>query len=358
MSVPLPLRSLVSAAVAALLLASCAGSGGSSGASSSGSTTTPEEEATTTADAGDAAPVPSAGCGKTTVLSVVEEKTYLDDSNRWFLLSTPLTHDGTTPVPLVLDFHGLSEGAELHARMSDLAAYGDDHGFAVVQPQGEGDPTRWQVKADIARNDDLQFVSELLDQLEAKLCIDTSRVYATGLSNGAIMSSLLACTMSDRFAAVAPVAGVVHPEGCEQSRPVPILAIHGTADPILLFNGGIGSQLSNLLSDGDASASSGEQPAEADLDGPGYPAAAQEWATSNGCTGDPTDEDLTDTVIERTWACPADADVEFVIVEGGGHSWPGSTFSEAAERFIGPTDMSIDANDLIWDFFSRFALPR
>ena len=67
---------------------------------------------------------------------------------------------------------------------------------------------------------------------------------------------------------------------------------------------------------------------EADLDGEGYPATAQAWADGNGCTGEPIDEDLTDTVIERTWDCPPDGATEFLIVEGGGHSWPGSAFSQ------------------------------
>src|SRR5690606_20552243 len=131
-------------------------------------------------------------------------------------------------IPLVFDIHGLAEGAQVHARMTEMAAFGIDEGFAVVMPHGEGAIPRWEVDPDPEANADLQFIAAVLDQVEAELCIDTSRVYATGLSNGAFMSSVLACSMADRFVAVAPVAGVIHPEGCEPSRPVPVLAIHGT----------------------------------------------------------------------------------------------------------------------------------
>ena len=196
-----------------------------------------------------------------------------------------------------------------------------------------------------------------LPACEAEQCIDTSRVYATGLSNGAFMSSVLACTMADRFVAVAPVAGLIHPKTCAPARPIPVLAFHGTADPILLFNGGVGGRLNEVLGKGGDVTEDTSTVPEPDLNGPGYPAAAQEWATANGCTGDPTDEDLTKTVLERTWTCPADAPVEFMIVDGGGHSWPGSEFSQKVEKIVGPTDMSIDADELTWDFFQRFSMP-
>jgi polyhydroxybutyrate depolymerase len=175
------------------------------------------------------------------------------------------------------------------------------------------------------------------------------------------MSSVLGCTMADRIAAIAPVAGLIRPASCDPSRPVPVLAFHGTEDPILLFNGGVGDRLGNVLpgDDGQAPEAGGEEAPipEADLDGAGYPQAAQEWATGNGCSGKPEDEDLTDTIIERTWDCPADGVVEFLIVEGGGHTWPGSKFSEKLADIMGATDMGTNANEVVWQFFQRFQLP-
>ena len=85
--------------------------------------------------------------------------------------------------------------------------------------------------------------------MEAHQCVDESRIYATGLSDGALFTSLLACTMANRFAAFAPVAGVVVNKPCDPGRRVPIIAFHGTADPILYFNGGVGTaMLNNALS--------------------------------------------------------------------------------------------------------------
>lgn len=363
------------ALVAALALGAAACSSEGSDASDGGTsepaaettTTTPEatDDAATAVGPGEVAsaePVASTGCGTSEVGSVVEEKQFLDDSERWFLLTTPTEHDGETPIPLVFDFHGLAEGANVHARMTEMAAYGSEEGFAVVMPHGEGDVPRWEVTPDLEQNTDLQFVSELLDQLEAELCIDTSRVYATGLSNGAFMSSVLACTMSDRFVAVAPIAGVIHPEGCEPTRPVPVFAIHGTDDAILLFNGGVGERLNQVLGGADR----GELPPaeesglpEADLEGEGYPANVRAWAETDGCSdAAPSDEDLTETVMLRTYDCPPEGAVEFAVVDGGGHSWPGSEFSQQVANAVGTTDTSIDANELIWAFFQRFAMPQ
>ncbi|MBX3285224.1 MAG: prolyl oligopeptidase family serine peptidase [Actinobacteria bacterium] len=366
----LPVLALVVAS--ALLAGGCAGSDseGSSpttaGASGDSSTTIAEATTTTVdptaAPAGEVAtaePIPSDGCGRSTVTAGTEQKQDLPESGRWYLLTTPPEHDGETPLPLVIDYHGLSEGAEIHATFSQFGAYAAEHGFVVVQPNGTGEPVGWNVGLDPETNPDLVFTQDLLSQLETDLCIDTSRIYATGLSNGAMMSSTLACTMADRFAAVAPVAGIMRADGCDPSRPVPVLTMHGTDDPILYFNGGVGDRLGNVLEAAPGSATTEPEAAipPADLDGPGYPAAAKAWAEGNGCTGDPVDTELTPSITQRTWDCPAEAPVEFLVVQGGGHSWPGSEFGKAAESIVGPTDMSIDATEVIWQFFQRFALP-
>lgn len=304
-----------------------------------------------------AAAIPSSGCGTSTARAVEEERRTLPGSDRWYLLTVPPAHDGRTPLPLVLDIHGLSEGADIHARVSGMGAYATQHGFIAVLPSGTGTPVRWDVGLDRAGNADLVFLDHLLDELEADLCVDTSRVYATGLSNGALLSSTIACTMADRFAAVAPVAGVAHPVRCDAARPVPVLAFHGTADPILLFNGGVGTRLGRVL--GREGTPAEEEPIpEADLDGAGYPAAAADWAAANGCDDEPVESTPTPSVIVRTWDCPTGAEVELVILVGGGHSWPGSALLQGVEQVVGPTDMSIDATDMIWRFFQRFALPR
>lgn len=357
---------------AALALAACSSGGSESSAttggtkskpgrgSAAGSTTTTAKVDGGSTDRADAAPagkvatgkaVASKGCTKGTAKTVSLEKQTVGD--RYYLLTVPDRADGTTPLPLVLDFHGLLEGAEVHATNSNLNPYAKSHGFVLATPNGSGTPIHWEVAPDRKANQDLVFVDAMLDKLEAEQCIDTSRIYSTGLSNGAFFSSTLACAMSDRVAAVAPVSGLTRNPDCKPPRPVPVLTFHGTADPILLFNGGIGKRLGALL----AGKPDTSPLPKAELDGPGYPKAAKDWATANGCKATFTEKPVTKTVTQRTFDCPAKATVVFDIIDGGGHTWPGTQFSVPLEKIMGPTEQSIDANDVIWKFFQRFRLP-
>lgn len=308
---------------------------------------------TTTTTPADIAPVPSAGCGTSTVGALARERRTMvvGAEERWYLLSTPPAHDGATPLPLVVELHGLAEGAGIAAEMSQLDTVATREGFVAAYPNGSGEPVRWNQHLDADPNTDFDFIAQLLDTLGDDLCIDLARVYATGLSYGAIMSSSLACVMADRIAAIAPVAGVEHPDACEPGRPVPVLAMHGTADPILFFNGGVGD-LGAALSGGELALPD----TPIDLDGAGYPASMAAWAEANGC-GTATDERRSAHVIERSWDCEANAEVRFLIIEDGGHSWPGSAFSKAIEGVVGPTTDELDATEEIWSFFQRHALP-
>lgn len=319
--------------------------------STTGETSEPDTaSSTTTAAPGDGPAVPSAGCeagGAPTELVKQRHDITSGAEQRWFLLTAPAK---AGPLPLVVDFHGLSEGAEVHTLMSEMGELGLEEGFVTAFPHGTGTPVAWRVGAEPG-SPDLQFVAALLDTIGAERCIDTSRVYATGLSNGAMMTSRLACSMADRFAAFAPVAGLTLYDDCDPARPVPILTFHGTADPILLFNGGID------LSGTDGSPEREEPLPEADLDGEGYPATAREWAEVLDCDAEASDEEVTDELIERTWDCPEGAALEMVIVVGGGHSWPGSEFSKQVEAIIGPTTNDVHASEAAWEFFSRYQLP-
>jgi polyhydroxybutyrate depolymerase len=294
---------------------------------------------------------PSAGCGTSTASPRERERLTLDVGGveRWYLLSVPAGHDGTTPMPLVVELHGLAEGAAIAAQMSEIDALGEREGFVSVFPNGSGQPVRWNESLDASPNEDLDFLDALLSSLSTSLCIDEARVYATGLSYGAIMSSTLACVRSDRFAAIAPVAGVRFPDGCAPARPVPVLSFHGTVDPILFFNGGVGD-LGAALGGGTLELPSGE----VDLEGPGYPAAVAAWAEANGC-GAWSDERRSEHVIDRVYECDDDAETRFVIIEGGGHSWPDSDISRAIEGVVGPTTDEAHATEEIWAFFERHA---
>jgi polyhydroxybutyrate depolymerase len=217
----------------------------------------------------------------------------------------------------------------------------------------------WNTTARPPANPDLGFVSALLSHVESTQCIDTSRVYASGFSDGSFMVSLVACTMSNQFAAIAAVSGLQLPKPCRTHRPVPIITFHGTADPILFFNGGIGTAtLNRILGNGGSGDSSSTttttQPAR--LHGSGYPATVQAWAVKDGCNAKSTDTKVASRVILRTYQCPAGTDVKFLIVLGGGHSWPGSKFSQEISSITGYTTFQINATNQIWAFFRQFRL--
>jgi polyhydroxybutyrate depolymerase len=325
---------------------------------------------------------PSAGCEADRPARAGDRRvtTTSDGHERWYLRHVPEAYDGTTPMPLVVDFHGYSEGAQIHVSMSGLSAFGDEQGFITLTPQGRGRVPLWDTTFG---GQDLTFVGDLLDEAEDSLCIDTNRIYVTGLSNGAFMTSAVACQYADRVAAVAPVAGVRDIDGCEPSRPVPVVAFHGTADRFLTFEGGPGPAVADLpapdgsdrsLADvqpsedtGDASEGSeggeaadegersvtGADPAPGD---PSVPEVVAAWANRNGCDAEPEAEAVADDVRVERYSCPPGADAELYRIINGGHTWPGSDFSASIESIVGKTTMSISANEVMWDFFEDHPL--
>ncbi|MGH9214838.1 MAG: alpha/beta hydrolase family esterase [Acidimicrobiales bacterium] len=278
---------------------------------------------------------------------------------RWYLRHVPPAHDGTTPVPEVVDLHGYSEGADVHAVVSGLGPYGDEQGFVTLTPhgQGQGPVPLWDTTPG---GRDQVFLEAMLDEVEASLCVDTARIFVTGLSNGAMMTSTLACELSDRFAAAAPVAGVTEVEDCDADRPVPVVAFHGTDDGFLSYDGGFGPQVASLPSPdgqgtlGDAADPPGE-PVEPT--GPPVPEVVAEWADRNGCDDTaPEEQAVADDVTVLSFGCPTGAEAELYRVEGGGHSWPGSEFLASVENIVGHTTMSISANEVMWEFFEQHPL--
>ena len=183
------------------------------------------------------------------------------------------------------------------------------------------------------------FLSALIDQLWNEYDIDLSRVYSTGMSNGGYMSYQLACSLSDRIAAIASVTGsmtVITDSDCDPQRAVPVLQFHGTSDIVVNYNGIPGFSL----------------PLEDVID---Y------WVDQNGCatTPDTTDIPNTDTTDNSTVElftygnCADDTAVEFYKITGGGHTWPGA-FPFGVS---GATNQDIQASPLIWEFFNRFTHP-
>lgn len=263
------------------------------------------------------------------------------------------------PRPVVLDLHGYLEPAVIAHASSGFGDYGATQGFITVTPQlDEPGPPRWNFEPQSA---DIHWLAGLIDHVGATLCVDTRRIFVTGLSMGAFTTSSLACQLSDRIAAIAPVAGVQDFPWCKTSRAVPVIAFHGTADPIVAYTGGAGPNARLLPSPDGTGSSVGTERNGPTVNGPGpasVPESVAGWARRNGCGAVPERQQIAPDVYREHYPCPAGADVELYSVQGGGHVWPGDTAVPFPEIFVGSNTTSIDATQLIWDFFEAHPLPE
>jgi polyhydroxybutyrate depolymerase len=239
--------------------------------------------------------------------------------------------------------------------MSALGPFGDTHHFVTITPQGSGTSVpRWDTGLHSA---DVKYIGDLLDEVERTVCVDEHRVFVTGLSNGAFMTSAVACKYADRIAAAAPVAGIRDIAGCKPARPVPVIAFHGTADPYVSYNGGLGEKAAELPA-GDGSGKTLGQIGAVNpkQKGATIPQITAAWAKRNGCTTRPTSTTVAADVTLIRFPCPHGDEAELYRITGGGHTWPGSAFSKAIASAVGYTTFSISADDLMWKFFEDHPL--
>jgi polyhydroxybutyrate depolymerase len=248
----------------------------------------------------------------------------------------PPAYDAKTAIPVVLDFHGLSMSAAGEDLLSRMNAKADKAGFVSVHAEGIGAQQSWNAgaccgEAASAKVDDVAFAAKILDELEAKLCVDKKRIFSTGMSNGGALSHRLACELSTRIAAIAPVAHVmtIPLATCKPSRPVSVFNFNGTSDTLVPYAG----------------------------NGVGYPSVASTmstWASRNGC-GTTTHEILKkgDVTCVTFDGCKPGVEVSHCTVDGGGHTWPGG----APVPFLGKTTNEISATDAMWDFFVKHPMP-
>ena len=271
-------------------------------------------------------------------------------------------------VPLVLAFHGSAWNAEVMRRTTGFDELADTEGFIAVYPEGSGpgDVHSWNALSCCsfaleAGVDDLEFVRRLLDELVARYPVDPERVYATGFSNGGMMTHLLGTELTERFAAIAVVSGGMFGTESMPATPLPVLVIHGTGDIILPYDGGWGAlrTLSGKLN-------------------PILPVTETVafWREVNGCKSDP-ERSAFRNVIVRTYAgCGSGAEVIVYTLLDGDHSWPVLTQSSPDALLADPSgdllsllssdgslggasdavpwdlfEIGIDASDVIWEFF-------
>lgn len=246
-------------------------------------------------------------------------------------MHVPPTYDGKKAVPVVLNFHGRLSSAAQEEAISQMTPKSDAAGFVVVYPTGVGQTWNGGYccgEAQTQNVDDVGFTRALIDELGAKLCIDKRRVFATGLSNGGFMSHRLACELSDRIAAIGPVAGHTLLATCAPSRPVPVIHFHGTADQLVPYPGGLGM---GSVED-----------------------SLKAWALRNGCAKTPVQTyKKGDATCVTYGSCTAGADVTLCTIADGGHTWPGGT----PVPYLGKTSQDLDATDAMWTFFEAHPLP-
>ena len=260
---------------------------------------------------------------------------YHDGYQREYKLYIPASYNSNTDVPLVLSFHGLTSNANLNFLYTKFHEIADTAGFILAHPQGvllQGVP-HWNVGlSGFSSVDDIGFTNALLDTIISQYSIDQNRIYTCGMSNGGYMSFLLGCQLSSRFAAIASVTGSMTNSiynQCNPTHPTPVLQIHGTMDPTVLYNGNFTSK-----------------PIEDVI---------QYWSNYNNCSATPIITNVPDliswdgsTVIHYEYSGGNNGSVvEHFKVINGGHDWPGAWGNQ-----------DINASVEIWRFFSRYNLQN
>jgi polyhydroxybutyrate depolymerase len=261
---------------------------------------------------------------------------------RAYLLHVPRNIPADHPMPLVICLHGFAEWPAHVMRLSHWNKLADESGFLVVYPRGTGFPFRWRSGGRFGQaeeqNADVQFVSDLIDQLKKEYNIDENRIYANGLSNGGGMSFVLAGKLSERIAAFGGVAGayVLRWTDYTPARPVPAIIFHGTDDPIVPFHPKSSGRFSVL---------------------PEIDQWVEALAERNGCQTNsvplPGSSSFSGV---RYPGGSNNAEVIFYTLTGGGHTWPGGKPMPAF--IVGKTTPDVDATRLMWDFFKEHPLKR
>ena len=257
---------------------------------------------------------------------------------RDYLLYVPKSYQPTVPTALIISMHGFAEWPAHQAEISRWNDLADQNGFIVVYPAGTGFPPRWSSSGPDWQKE-VQFISDLIDHLAGQYAIDPARIYNNGLSNGGGMSFLLSCKLADRIAAAGGVSGayLLSWKECDPARPVPFIALHGTADPIVPYEGGRSASFNNPF--------------------PSIPDWVRALAKHNGCADTPAALAVSAEVSGVSYdRCSHNAGVDFYTIRGGGHAWPGGPAMPPV--IVGYTSQEIDATRVIWEFFKQHPLEK
>lgn len=261
---------------------------------------------------------------------------------RTYTVHLPPNIATASSLALVIVLHGGGGNSANAARMSGMSAKADQENFIAVYPDGSGRLGEvlltWNAGnccgyALDQKIDDVAFIRALIDQLIATFPIDAKRVYVTGMSNGGMMSYRLSCELSDKIAAIAPVAGALNVE-CKPTQPISVIAFHGTADQHVLFEGGEPKVKADPHARTDKSVA--------------Y--AMTFWSQHNQCKPTPQRDERSNIVHETYTNCANGTAVELYAIKNEGHTWPGGQRGSALGD---PPTKEISATEVMWEFFKQ-----
>ena len=244
---------------------------------------------------------------------------------RSYLIHLPNDREPAAPAALVVVLHGLGADASTAPRMSGMDAKADREGFIALYPNGRSlSWNAWRCcgVAEVKQFDDVGFIRAVVEKVAREHAVDRKRIYATGISNGAMMAYRLGCEAADVFAAIAPVAGAMLTNDCRPSTALSVVVFHGMADDVVPFDGG---NLSTSFPRIDAS----------------VPFAVEFWTRHDDCERTPA-QDKRGPVRHERYVCPGGRAVELYAIDGVGHAWPRG---------------DVSATDLMWDFFAAHPKP-
>lgn len=286
---------------------------------------------------------------------LVNQSLTVNNTSRQYDLFLPSSYEYTSSLPVIIDLHGYTSDAEEQREISNFTTLAETKSIVMVWPEASATGASCVVpgvsgkywNADLGGStDDVAFIEALIDKVIADHKADPKRIYVTGLSNGGFMVYSLACAVSDRLAAIASVAGTMTTNlltnNCTPTRSLPVLHIHGTGDTIIPYDG------------------------KADCLGglSAVPNVVDFWRLNGGCSETFTEVSLDDTDASDNSTArmltynDCGNSVKFLIIDNGGHNWPGSAYQRnQGVSILLPINNDIDTNALIWEFFSQHQLP-
>ncbi len=255
---------------------------------------------------------------------------------RTYHVHLPASYTGVTPMPLVVAFHGAYSNGAGMAGLTNFNNVADSNGVIAAYPDAINGV--WNTDGS-APQDDFAFVSAVIQQMSSTFVISSQQIYAMGFSNGAVFTEELGCKLSSQLAAIASVSGHMPSTfPCPLSHPMPLITMHGTADPLYSYAGWADAKYGQHLM--------------------GAVDAEDTWASLASCTAQPITNDLPNVVwndgtaeeLRVIGSCAGGVQMQLYTIFNGGHTWPGGF----PLPYFGLTSLDIDASTLIWQFFAQY----